>query len=127
MWFAWTQRPARQFGASLRRSVRSGGHVSRSAGHSHAREGRVYFASPTGLIGCLDSDAGQPRWTLNVFEHFAVGPVEFGYSCSPVVVDDKVLLPVGAPKASMVALNADTAAFSGIRAMIRSVMCRTAD
>ena len=32
--------------------------------------------------------------------------IEFGYSCSPTVLDGKVLLPVGGPGASMVALDA---------------------
>ncbi len=47
-------------------------------------------------------------WSLNVFEHFQVEPVEFAYSCSPVLVDDKLLLPVGQPGATMVALEART-------------------
>ena len=68
----------------------------------------VFFASPDGTVGCLDSNSGGEQWAFNVFERFEVEPVEFGYSCSPVVVGDTVLLPVGRPQASMVALHAAT-------------------
>jgi hypothetical protein len=69
--------------------------------------GRVYFAAPSGLIGCLSSDTGQSIWSVNVVEKYHGRGAEFGYSCSPTVVDGLVILPVGGPGASMVALNAD--------------------
>lgn len=68
----------------------------------------VFFAAPNGLVGCLEISTGRPIWSLNIFEAFDVEPVEFGYSCSPVVVQGKVLLPVGKPNASVVALDAST-------------------
>jgi len=71
-------------------------------------EGRVYFSGPSGLVGCLDVDTGRPVWSLNVFERFGTEPVEFGYSCAPTLADGKVLLPVGAPGASVVALDPAT-------------------
>jgi hypothetical protein len=70
--------------------------------------GRLYFAAPSGLVGCLDSITGRLVWSMNVFAQFGVKPVEFGYSCSPVVVGEKLLLPVGQPGASMVALHRET-------------------
>ncbi len=45
---------------------------------------------------------------MNLCERFNVEPVEFGYSCSPTVIQGKVLLPAGAPGASLVALDAKT-------------------
>lgn len=69
--------------------------------------GRVYFAAPSGLIGCLSADTGQRLWSVNVVEKYHGQGAEFGYSCSPTVVDGLVILPVGGPGASMVALNAD--------------------
>ena len=65
----------------------------------------VYFSAPDGLVGSLRFDSGQLVWSLNLFSQFQVEPVEFGYSCSPVVVADKLLLPVGKPHASLVALD----------------------
>ena len=29
-------------------------------------QGRVYYASPQGRVGCLDADDGRPLWSLNV-------------------------------------------------------------
>jgi outer membrane protein assembly factor BamB len=69
-------------------------------------EGRIYFASPDGLIGCLDADTGRSIWSVNVKQKFDGRGTEFGYSCSPLIEDGKVFLPVGGPSASMVALDA---------------------
>ena len=69
--------------------------------------GRVYFAGPSGLIGCLQAGNGDLLWSRNVVEQFNSDGIGFGYSCSPVVEEGKVLLPVGGSGASMVALDAD--------------------
>lgn len=66
---------------------------------------RVYFAGPSGLVGCL-SDRGKLVWSVNVTEKFGGRGTEFGYSCSPTLVDGMVILPVGGQGASMVALDA---------------------
>ena len=70
-------------------------------------EGRVYFAAPDGLIGCLRSSDGELVWSRNVVEQFDGQGIGFGYSCSPVIADGTVLLPVGGVGASMVALDAE--------------------
>ena len=72
--------------------------------------GRVYFSGTSGIVGCLTENDGRLVWSMNLTERFGVEPVEFGYSCSPVVVQGKVLLPAGTPGASMVALDAETGA-----------------
>ncbi|MCG6154231.1 outer membrane protein assembly factor BamB family protein [Rubinisphaera margarita] len=72
-------------------------------------DGKVLFASPAGLIGCLDERTGHQVWSRNVVTDFSGdGGTGFGYSCSPTVVDDLVLLPVGGPGASLVALDLQT-------------------
>jgi len=69
-------------------------------------QGRLLFAGPSGLVGCLDATNGQLLWSRNVVTDFqGDGGTGFGYSCSPTVVDDFVILPVGGPGASLVALN----------------------
>lgn len=70
--------------------------------------GHVYFSAPSGLVGCLKETTGKLVWSKNLFDHFQVEPVEFAYSCSPVLVDDTLFFPVGKPNATMVALAADT-------------------
>ncbi|MBT6483681.1 MAG: PQQ-like beta-propeller repeat protein, partial [Planctomycetaceae bacterium] len=68
--------------------------------------GRIYFAGPSGLVGCL-SKRGKLVWSVNVTEKFDGRGTEFGYSCTPTVVDGMVILPVGGKGASMVALDAN--------------------
>lgn len=68
----------------------------------------VYFAAPDGLIGCLKQSDGDEVWWRNVVEDYDGEGIEFGYSCSPTVVDGLVILPVGGKGASLVALNAKT-------------------
>jgi len=69
-------------------------------------EGRVYFAGPRGLVGCLRAGDGGVVWRVNVNERFDGRGTDFGYSCSPLVEDGKVILPVGGEGASVVALDA---------------------
>jgi outer membrane protein assembly factor BamB len=70
--------------------------------------GRVYFAGPNGLVGCLRARDGGRLWSVNVNERFGGRGTGFGYSCSPLVEDDKVILAVGGEAASVVALDATT-------------------
>lgn len=72
--------------------------------------GRLYFAGPRGTIGCLDAAFGGLLWRVNVIERFGSSGTEFGYSCSPTVVEGLVILPVGGPGASLVALDAEDGA-----------------
>lgn len=69
-------------------------------------DGRVYFAGPDGLVGCLQADNGKPLWQVNVHEKFSGRGTGFGYACSPLVEDGLVILPVGGAGASVVALSA---------------------
>ena len=70
-------------------------------------EDRVYFAAPSGLIGCLEAASGDLVWSVNIAEEYgARGSIGFGDSCSPTVLEGKVLLPVGGKEASMIALSA---------------------
>ena len=66
---------------------------------------RLYFAAPSGLVGCLDARDGDLIWSLNVKEKFHGRGTDFGYSSSPLIEDGLVILPVGGKGASVVALN----------------------
>lgn len=69
-------------------------------------DGRVYFAAPDGLVGCLRDEDGKLLWSINVNERFGGRGTDFGYSCSPLALQGKVILPVGGPEAAVVALDA---------------------
>jgi outer membrane protein assembly factor BamB len=70
-------------------------------------KGRIYYAGPQGLVGCLDAADGRPIWSVNVVEQFEGRGHDFGYSCTLLVEDGLVILPVGGKGASVVALRAD--------------------
>ena len=71
-------------------------------------DGRIYFATPDGLVECLDDATGRALWSVNVNKKFAGRGTDFGYSCSPLLEQGKVILPVGGPGPSIVALDART-------------------
>lgn len=73
-------------------------------------DGRVYYAAPNGEVGCLRAEDGHLLWSVPVKERFGGRGSDFGYACSPLVEDGKVVLPVGGPTASLVALDARTGA-----------------
>jgi len=66
---------------------------------------RVYFSGTSGLVGCLSAANGKLIWSVNPKEKFDGKGTGFGYSCSPTVVENKIILPVGGKGASIVALN----------------------
>jgi outer membrane protein assembly factor BamB len=68
----------------------------------------VYFASPDGAVGCLESSAGKPVWSRDLKKEFQGRGTDFGYACSPTVVDGLVVMPVGGESASLVALDPKT-------------------
>ena len=67
-------------------------------------DGRVYFTTPDVVLGCLDWE-GRLIWEIDLKSQFGSRGTEFGYACSPVIVGDKILLPVGGENASMVAID----------------------
>jgi outer membrane protein assembly factor BamB len=69
-------------------------------------EGRVYYAAPDGVVGGLDAADGSLIWSVNPKRQYHGRGTDFGCSCSPLVIDGKVIIPVGGPMASVVALNA---------------------
>ena len=69
-------------------------------------DGRIYFAAPEGTIGCLDARSGRSVWETNPTKTHRGRGTDFGYAASPVVMDDKVIVPVGGLEASVVALHA---------------------
>ncbi|WP_197443046.1 outer membrane protein assembly factor BamB family protein [Lignipirellula cremea] len=71
--------------------------------------GKIYFAAPSGLVGCLN-DQGKLLWSRDLLQEFDGRGTGFGYACSPAVIDGKVVMPVGGPEASMVALDAEDGA-----------------
>jgi hypothetical protein len=71
------------------------------------RNGKVYFSSPSGLVGCMDAATGTTVWSVNVKEKFHGEGYGFGFAATPLVHDGKVIVPAGGAEAGLVALHAD--------------------
>jgi outer membrane protein assembly factor BamB len=57
--------------------------------------GRVYAMGATGILDCLDGATGKPVWSLNVLNDPDRNQT-YGKSCSPLIVDDTVIV-TGSP------------------------------
>ena len=68
--------------------------------------GRVYYATPTGTVGCLDAAGGGEVWAADVRAKFGGRGTEFGFASTPLVEGGRVIVPVGGAGAAVVALNA---------------------
>ncbi len=68
-------------------------------------DGHLFFTSPSGVVGCLDSTSGALKWSVDLYDRFDGKPPGFGCACSPIIVGETVVLPVGGKGSSIVALN----------------------
>lgn len=71
--------------------------------------GRVYALSGNGGLVCLDSANGKELWSYRLTERFGGAPPDFGFSASPVVIDQMLVVVVGGGKGkSLAALDKTT-------------------
>lgn len=66
---------------------------------------RVYAFGGSGELSCLLAATGQKLWSVNVVERFGGAIPNWGYSESPLVVGDRIVLNAGGRRASIVALD----------------------
>jgi outer membrane protein assembly factor BamB len=81
-------------------------------------EGKVYALGATGLLHCLDGTDGSVIWQQNLLELLGIPAEEdleqiaWGRAASPLILDDKVVVPGGGPSGgphvTLVALNKET-------------------
>ncbi len=69
------------------------------------KSGKVYYADCQGQAGCLDARSGRTLWTVNLTRKFQGEGTGSGYACSPLVDEERVILPVGGRGASVVACS----------------------
>lgn len=56
---------------------------------------RVYQLSKIGQLFCLDADTGKVVWQINVAEATGTSPPNYGYSSSPLMAGNLLILNVG--------------------------------
>jgi outer membrane protein assembly factor BamB len=64
--------------------------------------------SHEGDFYALDAESGKILWTKNLLKDFKGRRPKWGYSGSPLCIDDKVIIDTGAENGSVIALNAKT-------------------
>jgi outer membrane protein assembly factor BamB len=74
---------------------------------------RVYTLGSTGLLNCLELETGKGVWSKDVVRDNQGEVNEWGMSCSPLVVDDLVVVSAGGRKdRSLVAYRTATGEFA---------------
>jgi hypothetical protein len=66
---------------------------------------RLYVLGGSGDLTCLDSATGRKIWSINIVSKFGGGNPYWGYSESPLVVGDRILINAGGRGASIVAVS----------------------
>ncbi|NOU36758.1 MAG: PQQ-like beta-propeller repeat protein [Kiritimatiellaceae bacterium] len=68
----------------------------------------LYVLDHTGVLTCLSVRDGTVRWSAGLRERFKAVPPKFGYSCPPLIVEEKVIVPLFQDDGCLVALNKQT-------------------
>jgi outer membrane protein assembly factor BamB len=66
---------------------------------------RLYVFGGSGDLTCLELATGKRVWTINLVDKFAGVNPYWGYSESPLIVGDRILVNAGGRRASIVAIN----------------------
>jgi outer membrane protein assembly factor BamB len=65
----------------------------------------VFTSGATGKLHCLDKKSGKLVWTHDLLTEFDGTLRVNGYSCSPIVYKNNLVMMVGGPSSSLVAFN----------------------
>lgn len=57
--------------------------------------GKVFTQGATGIFNCLDARTGEVLWTHDTLRKHAASNIVWGKACSPLIVDDMVIVSVG--------------------------------
>jgi outer membrane protein assembly factor BamB len=68
---------------------------------------RVITLGAAGVLTCLDLEKGTKMWSKPLLDDYKVPPSYFGVGTSPIVIDNRVLVNVGAKGAGIVAFALD--------------------
>ncbi|HYU80558.1 MAG TPA: PQQ-binding-like beta-propeller repeat protein [Vicinamibacterales bacterium] len=66
---------------------------------------RLYVFGGSGDLASLDAATGKRIWSVNVVQTFGGATPPWGYSESPLIISDRIVLNAGGRRASIVAIN----------------------
>lgn len=74
-------------------------------------DGRLYTQGATGILNCLDAASGRLIWSTDILADNDAENVEYGMSCSPLVLDEIVVVsPGGTDGKSLAAYDRESGA-----------------
>lgn len=88
-------RPLWMHGEELRFTDKLGGDGPRATPAIH--DGFVYAVGATGILNCLEATTGRQVWRHELIKEYNGSELMYGFSASPLVVDDTIVLSVGGP------------------------------
>jgi len=71
---------------------------------------RLYAFGGSGELSCLESATGRKIWSVNVVQKFGGVTPYWGYSESPLIIGDRIVINAGGRRASIVAVDKTTGA-----------------
>ncbi|HJO05615.1 MAG TPA: PQQ-binding-like beta-propeller repeat protein [Acidobacteriota bacterium] len=71
-------------------------------------DGTVYVISGRGIIAAVDAETGATRWRHNLREEYRAAGPNWGFSASPKVYGNLILVEAGAPDAALLAFDKRT-------------------
>jgi outer membrane protein assembly factor BamB/Ca2+-binding EF-hand superfamily protein len=66
---------------------------------------RIYAEGGNGDVTCLNAQTGETIWHVNLVSDFGGGRPGWGYSESPLIENEMVIVTPGGPKGTLLALN----------------------
>lgn len=66
---------------------------------------RLLTVGVNGVLNCLDAKSGKVQWAVNLTTEYQATFLQFGYSASPALYKDTVIVPVGSNVGSLAALS----------------------
>lgn len=66
---------------------------------------QVFAYTGEGILACLDVATGKQQWSKSVVREMSGRPAEYGMACSPLVVEDMVIVTAGGQGKAVVALD----------------------
>lgn len=69
---------------------------------------RAFAFTGEGILAAVRLEDGKLLWSKDVMSELGGKQAEYGMACSPLVVDNDVIVTLGAPKATVAAFHVDT-------------------
>lgn len=69
------------------------------------QEDRLYYSGTFGDAFCLNTGDGSVHWKVNLFDTYGGKPCKWGYTESPLLYEDLIILTPGGPGHNVVALD----------------------